>query len=49
MWHQTQRGTVCYYKLLLLPLRYLYRLKLMTVLTKETIRLACVIVIILTH
>lgn len=47
MWHQTPRATVCYYKLLLLPLSYLYILKLMMVLTKDTIRILSAIVIIL--
>lgn len=46
MWHQTPRATVCYCKLLLFPLSYLYILKSMTVLTKETVRILRVIVIL---
>lgn len=44
MWHQTPSATVCYYKLLLLHLSYLYILGLTTELTKETIRIWRVIV-----
>lgn len=38
MWHQIPRASVCYYKLLLLPHSYLNILKLMAVLTKETMK-----------
>lgn len=38
MWHQKARASVCYYKLLLLPHSSLYTLKLMTVVTKATMR-----------
>lgn len=52
MWHQTPRASVCYYKLLLLSLSYLYVLKLMSVLTKETVSILhtiVIVVIILAH